>query len=668
MSLDKLAQLNKEKNVCNILSDEELIKLGNTVIDEFEADLKSRAEWEAKLIKIMKIAKQVFDTKNTPWPNAANVKFPLITTASIQFASRNLPEIIQRDKVVRFNILPDDDSGMYAKIANAIERHMSYQLLAESNHWQRVVDKLLHILPVVGTAYTKVYYDPITRRKCIDVCTPETIIVNDDVQSLDTARRVSHVLYLHKNDIISGINKGIYSDIVDELGDPPTDKIVMTKTQLPDPDGMYEFIEQHRYLDLDEDGYQEPYIVLVDRHTRLVLRIYNRWDMDKVIIEDDKLIHIEPVQYFTDWHFIPSPDGKFHSIGFGSLLFPINESINTLINQLIDSGTLNNMQSGIIGRGIRIKGGALRPKMGEFIVADATDGTSLKDNVFPFPTKEPSSVLFQLLGLLIQNGEKLSAVTDIMTGQEQAQNAPATTILALEEQGLKVFTAIQMRVFLSLKADMEKLFRLNRIYFDNSAYSGIKVEDLPLSQNDYILADRFDISPVFDPNIATDMKRLMRAQSVIQLVQMGLIQGPGAAAAKEMFIRELRFNEAQVKKLLEMPPPQVPIEQKKLELDAHNDHVMAQIEAGKLDNQSKEIAVNALVQAANAKSLEAKAILQLEKARNEHHLKKVQVIADMLGKVDPEKGVTMSHVNSLIDKLFGDYANEQINLSQEGMQ
>jgi chaperonin GroES len=646
MSLDKLAQLNKQKNIADMLENDELVKIGHTVIDEFQIDSDSRAEWESQMMDIMKIAKQTQEVKNTPWPNASNVKYPLITNASIQFAARNYPEIVQTDKIVRFSILGDDPTGMKEKLSDAIAAHMSYQMLVETDQWEREIDSLLHILPVVGLVYTKVYYDPICQRNKMDVCTPETIIVNDAVKSLESARRVSHLIYLHKNDIISGINMGIYSEeILEKIGDNEDPE---------DPDMLHEFVEQHRFWDLDDDGYQEPYVITVHKKTNCVMRIVARWDMDKVIVEGTKLIKIVPVDYFTDWHFIPSPDGKWHSIGFGALLFPINHSINTLINQLIDSGTMNNLQTGIIGRGIRIKGGSLRPRMGEFIVAEASDGTALKDNIVPFPTKEPSATLFQLLGMMIEAGEKLASITDVLSGQQAAQNAPATSVLALEEQGLKVFTGIQKRLYRSLKSDLVKLFRLNRLYFSPEKYDGITVNGLPISKEDYIVADKFDICPVFDPNMATDIKRLSRAQAVLQLATQGLITGPGATEAIRVYLQELRIPDYEIQQLMQPPPPAGPSpEILKIQLEGQRDHANAMLEANKLELEKQKIAIDATVRDAQSALMQAKTNMDNEKAKHDSSFKKIQAISEALGKVDPTKGITLEHIMAILAQALG---------------
>jgi chaperonin GroES len=284
-----------------------------------------------------------------------------------------------------------------------------------------------------------------------------------------------------------------------------------------DMDAPHEFLEQHRSWDLDDDGYAEPYIVTVHKESRQVVRIVARYDADGIKFSNltHKIVKIDPIHYYTKYDFIPNPDGGIYSVGFGQLLRPINEAVNTTLNQLLDAGTLANTGGGFIGKGLSMNAGAIRFVMGEYKTVNVAGGT-LRDNIVPMPFPGPSPVLFNLLGMLIASGKEVAAIKDVLTGEGGSANTPATTTLAMIEQGLKVFTAIYKRVHRSLKMELNKLYRLNRVYGDEK--SEYKVGDTwkVISKQDYVLGS--GVEPVSDPTMISDMQRLGRAQFQMQFM------------------------------------------------------------------------------------------------------------------------------------------------------
>ncbi len=518
MSYEKLLKFQKSDNIAEEIDDEQTAKIASIVHTEYELDKVSRADWETMYEKIVKIATLKPEKKNTPWEDAASTKYPLITNASMSFAANEYKELLKNGRVVEAEVIGDDPAGQKEARAKRVTDYMNYQLLCESDTWEPGTDRLLHMLPTIGTVFRKTYYDPITRMPCIDVCNPEDIVINNDVRSLESARRVTHVLHIYKNDIVSMINAGFYCDIdLEHLN---------SSSPEGDNDPQLEVLEQHRFLDLDEDGYQEPYIVTILKETKELLRIVARYDIEGIRTnEKGKIITIDPVQYFTDYHFIPSPDGKYYSLGFGHLLYSINETINTLQNQLIDAGTLANNQSGFVTRGIKLpSGGVIRMKRGEFQVLDTIPNQTIRDQFFQPDFKDPSNVLFQLLGLMVQSGKELSAIHSMMQGDQQAQNSPATTVMALLDRGMTLYSSIQRRLFKSLKKEFDKLFRLNKIYLDQKVYFNIEDNQLAIAKEDFEIA-KYDVKPVADPTIASTTQRLLRAQTLVQmLAQPGIGQ------------------------------------------------------------------------------------------------------------------------------------------------
>ncbi len=544
-----LDKIQKSKNVAELLDDKELALIGVNVVRGYEIDEDSRAEWKEVVDKAMDIAKQTITTKSFPWPGAANIKMPVITRACIDYAARTLPEIIQDEKLVKGAIVGSDPTGQKYLRCLRVAKYMSYQLLVQSPDWEAGMDSLLQSLPVLGTIFKKTYYCDADKRVISEMCVPDKIVVNYNTQSLETARRITHILVMYKNDIVERQRKGLYLDSfkLEELmpndGDPTEDE-----------DFPFDILEQHCYLDLDDDDYKEPYVVTVHKATQKVLRIIPRFK--KVEKLDGAITCITPDHYFTDFHFIKSPDGGFYSMGFGSLLLPLNTAINTLINQLLDAGTLSNTQGGFLGRALRIKNGEFKVKMGEWKVLDAASGSSISDNVYPLPVREPSQTLLQLLQLMMQEAKDLSSATDVMLGKQPVQNVASNTVSQLIDQGTKIFKAINKRIYRSLKKEYGKIQELDYLYLSNKEYQ--KVLDDPLAdvKKDFE-CESLDIYPIADPTLSTTQEKIAKA-SVLQ----GL-QTIDRRAADEMVIDAMQIDDRLKAKLLpKTPPPPSPEQQK----------------------------------------------------------------------------------------------------------
>jgi len=499
-------------NIAGELAETKLAEIGRKVVFGYHIDEESRKDWWKLTEEGLKIARQVAEKKSYPWAGAANIKYPLIATAAIQFAARAYPQIIQGTDVVKAQMVgkPTLDKESRAK---RVGMHMSYQLLEEMEEWESDTDQLLTSLPVVGMYFRKTYYDTLLKRNRSIGISPENLVVNQKITDLKTARRITEKIYLYKNEVIERERAEIYVEKINE------------SMQVNDEEDKAElFLEQHCWLDLDDDGYDEPYIVTVHEESEQVCRVVARYDLDGITLTDKgKVKKIIPVDYYTDFGFLPDPAGNYYKMGFAHLLGPINETINVTINQLLDAGHAANCQSGFIGSGVRLKGGVLRVKPNEWIPIDVP-GSALKDNIFPMPVRDPSPVLLQLLGLLTETGMKLAAVSETMTGETPGQNTPATTVLAMIEQGLKVFTSIYKRVFRSLKSEYKKLYRLNRLYMEDVEYVRVLDDQMAVFQQDYS-ADDLDIVPVADPTISSEAQRLARAQAMLNSLQYNPTKG-----------------------------------------------------------------------------------------------------------------------------------------------
>jgi chaperonin GroES len=517
---DTLRTFVESVNIAEKLDAEKLTKISQQVAEGFEYDLQSRAEWEKCLEEWTKLALQVKEEKTFPWYGASNVKYPLLSTAAMQFNARAYPSLIPATgDVVKCVVIGSDKDGQKLEQAKRVSKFLSYQLLHEMDGWEEEMDKLLIMLPIVGTIFKKTYYNSTTKRNVSELVLPKDLVVNYWAKTLEDAERVSQVIRMTKRQVKERMMSGLYLE--QELGDsqiqPPADsKAVMVRdASLP-----YEIVEQHTYCDLDDDGYSEPYVVTFERHTRKILRIAARFDEDGIYVSaEGKLQKIAPIHYYTKFSFIPNPNGGFYDIGFGLLLSPLNESVNTLINQLIDGGTLNNLQGGFLGKGLKLKMGESQWKPGEWKTLNTT-ADDLRKQIVPLPTKEPSAVLFQLMGTLVTSGKELASVAEIFVGKMPGQNTPATTTMATIEQGMKVFTAVYKRIYRSLTSEYKKLFTLNQLYLDPQEYA--QVLDDVVGPQDFDNKS-YNVCPSADPSTPTQTEKLLKAQGLAELLPLGTL-------------------------------------------------------------------------------------------------------------------------------------------------
>lgn len=613
-TLKRLEAWTKSVNIC-LEPDFDVSMLdavGMKVKNEYDIDEESRSEWLEKNRKAMELATQVAKEKQYPWPKASNVIYPLITTASIQFAARAYPAIIDGRNVVKGVVVGKDDGiplptpgqpnqvaqgapaagppapaapslqgpqaqpgpwlippGAKRAQADRVGQHMSWQVLDEQEEWEPEMDVLLHVLPIVGCEFKKSFFDSDKKRNASLRVSAENLVVNYHAKSMERAPRITEEVMFYPLEIEELKRAGTWRDI-DNLVDDDTNG---------DHDAPVHFLEQHRWLDLDDDGYKEPYIVTVHKSSSRVVRIIARYDIDGISWNASKgrIQKIKAVHYYTKYDFLPNPDGGIYGIGFGRLLGPLNESINTTLNMLMDAGHLANTQGGFIGKGLSMSAGSMRFQPGEYKQVNAPGG-QIRDNIVQLQFTGPNDVLFKLLGLLIEAGKDVASVKDVLTGETPGGNTPATTILAIIEQGLKVFSAIYKRIHRSLKSEFDKLYRLNRIYLDQEASYQVGDEWRDISRADYEKAS--GVEPYSDPTMITDMQKLGRAQFLLQFLNNPLLD------QKE--ILERVFAAASMDNIDKLfapaPPPNPSILAKAMEL--HTKQMEAEANVRKADAQA----------------------------------------------------------------------------------
>ena len=642
----ELEALLQTANVAEKLSQEELDLIGDTCAKGYDTDWESGADWREMADEWIKLSTQAMETKTYPWPNASNVKYPLVSVAAMQFSARAYPTLVPSDgKIVKPVVIGKDDTGEKLKRAKRVATYMNFQLTHEMDDWEEELDRLLNLVAVMGTVFKKTYYDPYTEKMRSILVDGREVVINYAAESVEKAERISHNVYLYERALEERKRMGIFLDV--DIGPPSSADFDGGTSGVDDDTVPYFLVEQHTWLDLDDDGVKEPYIVTFHKGTKKVLRIVPRYSTDGMKIRNvkgkPKLVRIEPNEYFTKFGFIPNPESRIYDLGFGHLLGPLNESVNTIINQLVDAGTLANLQSGFIGKGLRLKMGDQPMRPGEWKAVNAT-GDDLKKQIVPLPVKEPSSTLFNLLGMLVTSGKELASVAEIFVGKMPGQNTPATTTMASIEQGMKVFTAIYKRVYRSLYKEFKKLYKLNGLYLDPQTM--VEVLDEPIGPNDFAM-EGYDICPGADPSAVSSTEKLLKAQGLLELLPLGTID-PVKVTMRVLEAQDQPNWEELIPGMQETGAPQIPPKQDpkiiEMQLKMQADQAAAglkQQEAAhkmEMDQRSKEAEL-AMKKQEHAMKLQADAMKTRIEAERAEHMQKI-FLMDSLNKMRTKEAET----------------------------
>ena len=647
----KIEELLRSPNIAEMMDDEELSSLGQVMMNDINLDLNSRIEWEERNERANKLALQVVEKKTFPWPGASNVKFPLITIAAMQYHSRAYPALISNNEVVKCKVYGKDNDGEMHKRADRVSRHMTYQVMEEDEGWEENTDKTLLVQAISGTAIKKSYFDPVKGHNVSELVLPNDFVVNYYTKSIPESPRVSHRILLSSNDLHERQVRGLFLKIDDEP--PPTtpNQSMLTNARedaqgvrMPtgDPDTPYEFFETHFWHDFDEDGYKEPYIAYIRRDTSKIYRIVARYFEDSIEYHNGEIIRIKPEQYFTKYGFVPSPDGGFYDLGYGVLLGPTNDSVNTIVNQLIDAGTMSVTGGGFLGRGVKIKGGDYTFKPHEWKRVDST-GDDLRANIFPLPIREPNQVSYQLLQLLINYGERIAGATDIMTGVSPGQNTPAETSRNTVEQGMKVFNGIYKRTWRAMKEEFQKLYRLNQLYLPSEPVEFEYNSELSFVLPDDYAMDMKLVKPAADPNVVSDSQRQMQAQAVLQLAtstggfNMYEVQKRYLDALKVSAIDQILPDPKGPNAIKPGPSEKMQIEKMKNDERQMNHQLRFKLGIAKLMQEAE-------LQQAKITELQAKAVLELEQADG---VKSGHAIAMLEAQI----GAKRAHVDGILKSI-----------------
>jgi len=645
MDIDKLVA---SSNIAADLPEEQVQKIGLQCKQGFDDDKASRTPWEDANAKSLKLALQVAEAKSFPWPNCSNVKFPLLTIAALSWHSKAYPATISGDNVVKYKVIGKDPDNVKADRADRKGKYMSYKLL-ETTTWEEQTDKGLLVYSILGTMFKKTVRDNNAKKNVSDLVMPQDLVVNYFTTDMDSAVRVSHMFTLSKNEVREYVLQGLYLDslkILDtaDAGPLETAKDKAQKLIKPAESSVFNLVEQSCWLDLDEDGYDEPYAVTFQRETGKIVRILARYyksDVKRVEVGKNagKIYKIVPENYYTKYELIPSPDGGFYGIGFGVLLGPITDSVNSALNQIFDSGTMATLGGGFLGRGARIKGGEATFKPFEWKTVDST-GDNLRNNIVPLQVREASPVLLELIKFLVNYGERVAGAGDIQMGELPGQNVKAGTAEIANENGRQIFDATYKRFWRSLKEEFKKLDRLESIFIQDEGFS-VGGKYYEVTKADF--AEGSDgVCPVADPNITSRTEKRMMAD--MALADTLHFSGDTYEALKRKYDAYGYSGFEQVFPDPKGPnaiPPPPNLEMESIKIDAMN----AQTKAAQAQSQAQEAQALVMIKAqetmANIRLLEAQAVKLhaeiLEMSDNSSHEEVYKQVAMLNAQIAGEK-------------------------------
>ena len=502
-----------DANLAEEIEEADLQSMASELISSFNSDRQSRSEWAKSYVKGLDLLGMKIEERQQPWAGSSGVFHPILTESIVRFQAQAMGEIFPASGPVRTKIV-GKMSVEKTEQAARVENEMNYLLTEEMTEYRDETEQMLFKLPLAGSAFKKVYYDPIMERPCAMFVPAEDFVVSYGASDLMTCERYTHVMKKSANDIAKLQDNGFYRDI--ELPDPEPDMSDIQEkydeldgeSATIEDDDRHTLLEMHVEMEMPEpfeedDGIARPYVITIDKSSRTILSIRRNY------YEDDKKKRKR--QYFVHYRYLPGLG--FYGTGLIHLIGGLAKSATSILRQLIDAGTLSNLPAGLKARGLRIKGDDSPLMPGEFRDVDVPGG-AIRDAITFIPYKEPSSVLYQLLGNIVDEGRRIGSVADIQVGDINAQ-APVGTTLALMERSMKVMSGVQARLHAALKNELRLLSNVIRDYMDGE-YAYEMEGDFDRTKD---FDDRVDVIPVSDPNAATMSQRVMQYQAALQLAQ-----------------------------------------------------------------------------------------------------------------------------------------------------
>jgi len=502
-----------DQNLAEVIDEDVMQSMASELVADFKADQESRSDWARAYVKGLDLLGMKVEDRQQPWAGASGVFHPILTEAVVRFQAQAMGEIFPAAGPVRTKIIGKNDTEKKDQ-AFRVENEMNYLLTEEMSEYRDEMEQMLFKLPIAGSAFKKVYYDPLMERPCSMFVPSEDFVVSYGASDLKTCPRYTHVMKKTANEVLQLQVNGFYRDV--DLPDPQPDysDIKEKYDELDGEDAVIEDDDRHTILEMhvdmnmpeefdDPDGIARPYVITIDKTSSEILSIRRNW------YEDDE--KKKKRMHFVHYRYLPGLG--FYGTGLIHLIGGLAKSATSILRQLIDAGTLSNLPAGLKARGLRIKGDDAPLMPGEFRDVDVPGG-AIRDSITFIPYKEPSSVLYSLLGNIVEEGRRIGSVADVQVGDTNPQ-APVGTTLALMERSMKVMSGVQARLHAALK---QELRILSKIIHDNMSaeYSYDMDGDFDRTKD---FDGRIDVIPVSDPNAATMSQRVMQYQAALQLAQ-----------------------------------------------------------------------------------------------------------------------------------------------------
>jgi hypothetical protein len=508
---------NFDENLADVISEAALQTLASDLTSDFEDDVGSRKDWIQTYVDGLELLGLKIEERSEPWEGACGVYHPLLSEALVKFQAETMMETMPAAGPVKTQII-GKETPEKKDAAERVQNDMNYQITDVMKEFRPEHERMLWGLGLAGNAFKKVYFDPSLGRQVSMYVPAEDVVVPYGASSLEAAERVTHVMRKTENDVRRLQHEGFYRDV--DLGDPvqimdEVEKKIAEKLGFrATTDNRFKLLEMHVELDLpgfehkDDDGEPTgialPYVVTIEKGTNTILAIRRNWRP-----EDD---NHQKRNHFVHYPYIPG--FGFYAFGLIHLIGAFAKSGTSIIRQLVDAGTLSNLPGGFKTRGLRIKGDDTPIAPGEFRDVDVPSGT-MRDNLLPLPYKEPSQVLYSLLGTIVEEGRRFAGSTELSVSDMSA-NAPVGTTLAILERTLKTMSAIQARIHYSMKQEFRLLKDIIRDYTpDEYGYEPVEGSRMA-KQSDY---DMVYVLPVSDPNAATMAQKVVQYQAALQLAQ-----------------------------------------------------------------------------------------------------------------------------------------------------
>jgi hypothetical protein len=504
-------------NLAEDLDEDMLAELAGDLIGEFNEDISSRKDWIQTYVDGLELLGMKVEDRTEPWPGACGVHHPLLAEAVVKFQAETMSETFPAQGPVRTQIIGKETTEKKDAAAR-VQEDMNYQLTDVMVEYRPEHERMLWGLGLAGNSFKKVYFDPSLGRQVSMYVTAEDVVVPYGASSLEVAERVTHVMRKTPNELKKLQASGFYRDV--DLPDPVNSmdeveqKISEQLGFRAETDDRYKLLEMHVDIVIEDDKYRDkeenaleialPYVVTIDKETETVLSIRRNWNPD-----DKKKLKRN---HFVHYSYVPG--FGFYAFGLIHLIGAFAKSGTSLIRQLVDAGTLSNLPGGFKTKGLRVKGDDTPISPAEWRDVDVASGT-MRDNIMPLPYKEPSQVLYSLLGTIVDEGRRFAGMADMKVSDMSAQ-APVGTTLAILERTLKMMSAVQARVHYAMKREFQLLKGIIRDYTPDTYSFEPEEGGRRAKKSDY---DNVDVIPVSDPNAATMAQKIVQYQAVIQLAQ-----------------------------------------------------------------------------------------------------------------------------------------------------